>query len=411
MTVALVFATPTPATSSQLVSSFDSGLGTLVAVGFDSRSSSVLVYAAFGDSIREFSTTGQPLATIPRPGQSSNDFDIDVTEVAVTVGQGSVPAGGLIVTNGEVDPQKLFGVDRAGTVLGQLDLTGTLVGGSYHATRNSMFVVDWTADVLRELDPSTGSVLNEFPVMPYGSPTFDVFYGDVSVSPGGNLFVVSSSQDFVRELTPTGGFVRDYEVGSLGVTGMSGIDFDGVSGDAWIVSYLNGTVYRVALEPSAKDRVVSTDQDDNLEGTSGDDTIYLQGGDDTYNAGDGEDSVYGDAGQDQLAGGGGSDLIDGGADNDRLIGGAGGDTLKGSGGNDTLTGDGVNEITGSSARPYLAVSGPDLLLGGGGADKLIGGGGHDRFNGGPGRDVCLVDSRKEKGQAKGCETIRLRRSR
>ena len=154
-----------------------------------------------------------------------------------------------------------------------------------------------------------------------------------------------------------------------------------------------------------------TDGDDQLSGSSGDDTIRLLGGDDLYNAGGGNDSVYGDTGQDQLAGGGGNDLLDGGADGDQLIGGAGGDTLKGSGGNDTLTGDGVNAISGSSARPYLAVSGPDILLGGGGADKLIGGGGVDRFNGGPGRDVCHVDSRREKRQAKGCETIRLRRSR
>ena len=154
-----------------------------------------------------------------------------------------------------------------------------------------------------------------------------------------------------------------------------------------------------------------TEGDDQLSGTSGDDIIHLLGGDDLYNASGGNDSVYGEAGQDQLAGGAGDDLLDGGTDNDQLIGGAGGDTLKGSGGNDTLTGDGVNAISGSRALSYLAVSGPDILLGGGGADKLIGGGGVDRFNGGPGRDVCHVDSRREKRQAKSCETIRLRRSR
>lgn len=177
----------------------------------------------------------------------------------------------------------------------------------------------------------------------------------------------------------------------------------------WTVFTTNYTVQVTpAVEGAGSE---GTERDDQLSGTSGDDIIHLLGGDDLYNASGGNDSVYGEAGQDQLAGGGGNDLLDGGTDNDQLIGGAGGDTLKGSGGNDTLTGDGVNAIPGSSARPYLAVSGPDILLGGGGADKLIGGGGVDRFNGGPGRDVCHVDSRKEKQRAKSCETIRLRRSR
>lgn len=152
-----------------------------------------------------------------------------------------------------------------------------------------------------------------------------------------------------------------------------------------------------------------TNGDDDLTGSSADDTVHLLGGNDLYNGAGGSDSVYGQAGDDDLAGGAGNDLLDGGTDDDRLIGGSGGDTLKGGGGNDSLTGDGADAITGRVS--YLAAGGPDLLLGGGGSDKLIGGAGLDRFDGGPGRDVCLVDSRKEKSRAKGCETIRLRRSR
>lgn len=152
-----------------------------------------------------------------------------------------------------------------------------------------------------------------------------------------------------------------------------------------------------------------TNGDDELTGSSGDDAVHLLGGNDLYNGAGGSDSVYGQAGDDDLAGGAGNDLLDGGTDNDRLIGGSGGDTLKGGDGNDSLTGDGANAITGRVS--YLAAGGPDLLFGGGGRDVLIGGGGLDRFDGGPGPDICHVDSLKEKRRAKGCETIRLRRSR
>jgi Ca2+-binding RTX toxin-like protein len=365
-----------------------------------------LLYAAFGDTIREFSTTGSPLSTIPRPGQSSNDFDLDVAEVSLTVGQGTVPAGGLVVTNGEVSPQKIFGIDRAGTILGQLDLQGTLVGGSYHAARKSMMVVDYGADVIRELDPATGTLLNEFPVTPKGSPAFDVFFGDVAVSAQtGNLFIVSSTQAVVRELTADGAFVQDYEVGSLGIGGMSGVDIDPATNDAWIVTNSNGIVYRVALEAGG------TSGDDNLKGTAGDDTVNLQDGDDTYSAGAGNDTVFGDAGNDRIAGGAGTDVLDGGANNDSIAGGDGGDTLKGGAGADTLSGDAATFPSRDAGHARYRLAGaPDSLLGGGGADKLIGGFGLDELIGGAGRDVCHVDSRREKREAESCEVIRFRRA-
>lgn len=178
----------------------------------------------------------------------------------------------------------------------------------------------------------------------------------------------------------------------------------------------NGTLtYEWELVREQHSTNPGTDGDDQLSGSESDDLIYLMGGNDLYNALGGNDSVYGDNGDDQLAGGAGDDLLYGGANQDRLIGGDGADSLRGGGGNDTISGDGINEITGSmagyEARTYLAVQGPDFLFGQGGRDKLIGGPGLDRFNGGAGADTCIVDSRKEKRRARGCETIKLRRAR
>ena len=147
-----------------------------------------------------------------------------------------------------------------------------------------------------------------------------------------------------------------------------------------------------------------TDQADDLKGTPSDDVVELAGGNDRYLAGRGDDKVYGGAGDDEAEGGPGGDF---------LIGGDGGDKLSGNDGNDTIKGDGPNGFTHTDEKYSHAgtIGGPDFLFGGGGADLLTGGGGLDRFDGGPGRDTCIVDSRREKRRARGCEEIQLRRSR
>jgi hypothetical protein len=55
---------------------------------------------------------------------------------------------------------------------------------------------------------------------------------------------VSDTQNTIRVMTPDGSFVRDIDVGALGLSGMSGLAFDDNSGEAW-VSSTNGTVYRL----------------------------------------------------------------------------------------------------------------------------------------------------------------------
>lgn len=433
VTAAILVGTAPPAAASRLVSSFDIGSTSLVSIGVDSQS--VFVYAAFATTIGQFSKTGQPLATIPVPGARSNDFDIDIPENGFTLGSGNVPAGGLFITNGETTPQQLFGLDRAGAITGQLDFqSGTYVGGTYHSTRGSVFLVDWTADVIREINATTGAVVNEFPVMPTGSPSFDVFYGDVAFSPlTGNLYVVSSSQAYVRELTPTGGFVRDWDVSTLaGVgAGMAGIDMDPATNNAWIATNASGVVYEVALEPSAGDRI-GCDTGDTC-GTGGDDDLSANDG--TITGGAGNDTIEGiidettteliveagtgndvitldiqDATQTvtvRVLGGGGADTIsvprNPGALTPNLLGGDGNDVIKvytptasprvqlaqgsalgryvidAGGGSDRVT-------AGIAADRIKSAAGNDTVDGGAGNDTIDAGGGGDDLEGGPGND-------------------------
>lgn len=152
-----------------------------------------------------------------------------------------------------------------------------------------------------------------------------------------------------------------------------------------------------------------SDGDDQISGTAEADVIETFSGNDVVSAGKGDDKVYGGTGDDLAEGQGGNDL---------LVGGDNGDVLEGGDGADVIIGDGVNGITHDEPAPSYTTfthesvtPGADSLFGGGGRDRLTGGAGVDRFNGGPGRDTCIVDSRREKRRARGCEEITLRRSR
>ena len=454
---------PTAAFASRLISTFNAGLSngpSLVGLAFSSETDTVLVYGEFDDPIHEFTSGGEFVGTIPRPGVVGNDFDMDVVEETFPLGQNPpLPEGSILVINGEQSPADVFGIDRQGGVLAQIQLPGLLVGGSYHNDRDTLFVVDWGADVIRELDPVSGSVFREFPVEPAGSPLYDVFYGDVAVHPtSGNVFVVtdvqSEGRDYVREFTPTGAFVRDYEVTSLGVSQMTGIDFDVLTGEAWI-STRTGGVFNVALAPGPNDRVGTgggggggggggeePDCDPSIEtcGTSGDDEMQTEDGHIVAGAGNDQvtatitsetTSITVDAGtgddiielqvQDPssnatitLNGQDGSDTFlippSPGALEPILNGGEGNDFVRvvqntsprlralaraqdEVGGYNVTTGIGNDSITvGSTPDTVDAGTGRDIVRGAGGADDLLGAGGPDGIDGGTGNDDLLGGS-------------------
>lgn len=247
-----------------LLGSFDPDLGTLVGIGFDDVADTVFIYPDFDASIHEYMTNGTPVDTIPRPGASSNDFDLDFAPEAMNVGGTAVAANTLLVSNGETDPETLFALDKDdGTVLDSqtLPISGQTTGASYHAARDSLFATDWSNDLVVEIDPSDGTSLNSFAVAPAGSPAFDLFFSDVEVEPSsGNLLLVSDSQDRIREMTPTGAFVTDHDVSDIDTVNedMTGIAVDDSTGEIWLSS-LNGKVYHVSEVRAADLRVTKWD--------------------------------------------------------------------------------------------------------------------------------------------------------
>jgi uncharacterized repeat protein (TIGR01451 family) len=269
---------PLPKVKTFEATGFCPGLGTLVGMGFDPVSGNVFVYPDFDTVIHEFTPTGaEVLPTIPRAGNSSNDFDLDFLPAAATIGGVSVPANTLLVINGDDSPDKLHAINKdTGTLLATVNIaaSGLHVGGSYHQGRQSLFIVN-TADTISEINPATGAVLNSFPVAPTGSPAFGVNFGDVEMNQtSGNLFVVSDNQNRIRELTPTGEFVQDIDLGDL-VSGMSGIAIDDTTRNIFLSS-TNGSVYLLGFVPApvamADLSVAKADSPDPV--TEGEDVTY-----------------------------------------------------------------------------------------------------------------------------------------
>jgi hypothetical protein len=171
------------------------------------------------------------------PGGAGNDFDLDFMPQAGVIEGASVAAGSLLVSNGEVS--QTYVVDPAtGTVLAGPFSTfggGGVVGGSYSRQHDTLGIVTWVDDLVRYLDPADlNTATSSFTVSPAGPPGFDIFYGDLDFAPNdGHIFLVSSSQNTIRELTDTGAFVQDIPL--TGVNQMAGIAIDDTTGDGWIV--------------------------------------------------------------------------------------------------------------------------------------------------------------------------------
>lgn len=234
-----------------LISSFTPGVGDLVGAAYDPVAGNVFIYPDFSDAILRFTPGGTQVPPDPAsPGTPGNDYDMDFAPVSFNLGGTVVPANTLLVVNGDNSPVTLYGLNKdTGAILASVVLPVSSVGGSFHAARGTFFNVSSTTDTIQEINAETGAILNSFGVVPGGSSPFDVAFGDVEVNQAtGNLYVVSSGQDIIRELTPTGGFVRDIAVGGLTVSGMSGIGFNDAANEAFISS-TNGNVYRVGGFP------------------------------------------------------------------------------------------------------------------------------------------------------------------
>ncbi len=258
--------------------------GSINSIGYRHRDAEVFVHFEHNALVHVYDRAGNFLRSFTKPsGIGGNDDDLDFPREGVVVGSTFAPPDSMLLIENDNTPPRVYAARASdGVVLAQQDFSnslGTWVGGAWSHARDTLFAVSYTADVVHELDLQNGTALNSLPVEPAGSPSFDIFYGDIDIlRRDGNIYAVSSSQNSIRVLSPTGVWLGDLDVDAMGIRSMTGIAFDDRRGEAWISS-TNGTIYRVG----GFDRFecqIDFDEDTNI--TTNDFFVFLT----LYQAGD-----------------------------------------------------------------------------------------------------------------------------
>ncbi len=229
-------------------------LGNLCGIAVDPVTGDVWLYECFGPVVQRYSSTGTFLSEVFRAGEAANDVDIEIIPEAMNLGGTVIPAGTLLFINGEMGVAEVYAIDPAsGAVLSTLTTAfgaSHVVGGALHRSRDTLFLIQDgipfgpLANLVAEIDPVTGAVLGSFQTSGAG---FEITYGDLDVSVGGNLLVVSSSESTIAEFTPTGAFVREIAL-PTGVTALSGIGSTSSAVDVWVGSN-GGNAWRLGGAP------------------------------------------------------------------------------------------------------------------------------------------------------------------
>ena len=241
-----------------LLGSFDPGVGELVGLAYERDTDTVWIHGGGDSDIRQYSSSGVFLSSIPRPGESADDFDLEFAPESLSISGVLVPAGTLLATNGETDVAEIYALDKTnGNILATLNTNFGLshvVGGSYHPLRDTFFLVQdrqpsgsANDSVVAEIDPSSGAVLNTFKI-DVALPGYTINFGDVEVSSlTGNLIFASSDETTFAEFTPSGTFVQQIDR-PAGPSSLSGIGLHESAGEIW-VSGTGGTVWRLGGLP------------------------------------------------------------------------------------------------------------------------------------------------------------------
>jgi hypothetical protein len=250
---------PTARADLELLGQFNPGIGQLVGLAFDHANGTVWVYGGSDADLRQYTLAGAFVSSVPRPGESADDFDLEIAPEAPVLNGTPVPAGTLLVINGESGVAEIYAVDKTtGAVLASLATAfgvSHVVGGAWHPGRDTFFLVQDNVpssaankSLVAEVDPLTGAVLGTFKVDTV-LPGFVVNFGDVEVSAAtGHLRVVSDDETSIAEFTPAGVFVEQHAY-PVGVSSISGIGLDDAGGGAWlgntsgVVSHVGGFVW------------------------------------------------------------------------------------------------------------------------------------------------------------------------
>jgi DNA-binding beta-propeller fold protein YncE len=238
-----------------ILTQFDpSNTGGTCGIAYNSVAGEVLVIGCFGATIDRYTEAGAFLSAAPIAGESANDVDVDMSPVAFVMNGTAIEQGQLLFMNGETAEADIYAIDEV--TMEVIDTLETafgvshVVGGSYHPTRGTFFLVQdqvpggFQGNRIAEVDAATGDTLQTFSTL----PAFAVDYGDLDISPvSGHLFVVSSAETTIAEFTPEGVLVTEHPLPG-GVSSLSGIALDNDLQGAWVCN-TNGVVFKLGNFP------------------------------------------------------------------------------------------------------------------------------------------------------------------
>jgi hypothetical protein len=238
-----------------VVGRFDTIAGA-TGVAHDPVGGSVWISVDGEASVRQFSASGQSRPPVSLAAPLGVHADIDVAPQDLTLSGAAVPAGSLLVIDGNSGGAVIQAVDPVtGAVLATLQTSfgaGHVVGGAYHPERGSFFLAQDRepgnpGNLLAEISPADGALLAIF-VITNVRPGFSVERGDLDIAPNGNLLVASSDETVIGEFSPLGDFIAEHSL-PAGVGALSGIATDPARGEIWAVS-TSGEVWRLGAGPA-----------------------------------------------------------------------------------------------------------------------------------------------------------------
>ncbi len=223
------------------------GPNDICALGYDKVQHRVWIYHCNADSLICLDTTGQKLVALKAPGEIADDSDIDIAPVSFQLAGTMIPQGTLLIINGETDSAEIYAMDPVtGIVLDTLFTSfgnNHVQGGAYHIPSGTIFLVQDGAagltlgDRVAEINVNTGQVIQTWS---FGN-LYSVYNGDLEAAENGNLYIVSSYEDSILEITPQGQFVQRHDI-NFSIGSISGFDFDCATGSIWACNTV-GNVY------------------------------------------------------------------------------------------------------------------------------------------------------------------------
>jgi len=206
----------------------------------------LFVHARNEVPVRELTTDGVEVSQFDHPSDALNTMGMEFTSAPLNLGGVDVPAGTLLFVDGDVDPPMLFALDETdGKVLASVELTAIgepVTGVAHHPGRGTLLLIS-SVGTIHEVDAADGTIISSFSGAPAGSPAFSFAgFGGMEVNETtGNLYVVSSPQVMVRELTASGQFVQDFDLSHHGPANhsdqatLADIAIDNATGDLWLL--------------------------------------------------------------------------------------------------------------------------------------------------------------------------------